>query len=313
VFIFSLLLGRYPAPGLLSPTVLTEDELGLRLLLYLRLPRLLTAFLLGVTLAGAGMTFQLIFNNPLVEPGFLGVSQGAAFGAAFAIIFLRGSPLLLQTSAMAFALLGLGLSNIIAHRLHYGGWILRLVLSGIAISALFSSGLGILKYLADPLSQLPVITFWLLGGLANITWDKLLSILPVTLSGLAIIYIYRWQLNLLSLNEEITHSLGLSPVKERRLLIVAAVLPTASLVAVSGMVGWIGLIMPHIARRLFQTDTRFSLPAAMLLGGIFTMICDDLARTLLAGEIPLGIFTSLFGALIFLLLMAFFPPHLREP
>lgn len=312
IFILSALIGRYPAPGFLSFERLADDELAQRLLFNLRLPRLLTALLLGMTLSAAGMVFQLLFSNPLVEPGFLGVSQGAAFGAAFSIVFLGGSALVTQTSASFFALAGLGLSYLLAHRLRYGGWVLRLILAGIAVSALFSAGLGLLKYLADPLTQLPEITFWLLGGLASLTWGKLLSILPIVIVSLTFIYIYRWRLNLLALNEQTAFSLGIAAGRERWLLILAAVLPTAVLISVSGMVGWVGLIIPHIARRLFRTDSRFSLPAAMLLGGIFTMLCDDLARTLLAGEIPLGILTSLFGALIFLALMTFQPVKPRS-
>jgi iron complex transport system permease protein len=303
LFVLSALLGRYPAPGFLSPVQLASDELAQRLFFNLRLPRLLTALLLGMTLSAAGMVFQLLFSNPLVEPGFLGVSQGAAFGAAFSIVFLGGAAFLTQASAIGFALAGLAFSYLLARRLRYGGWILRLVLAGIAVSALFSAGLGLLKYLADPLTQLPEITFWLLGGLASVTWAKLTGILPLVLAGLAVMYIFRWRLNLLALNEQTSFSLGLAPGRERILLIFAAVLPTAVLISISGMVGWVGLIMPHIARRLFRTDTRYSLPAAMLLGGTFTMLCDNLARTLLAGEIPLGILTALFGALIFLLLM----------
>ncbi len=299
----SLLLGRYPAPGLISWSQLTSDNLAARLVFGLRLPRLLTALLLGVTLSAAGMVFQLLFTNPLVEPGFLGVSQGAAFGAAFAILFLGHSMIVLQSSATFFALAGLGFSYLLARRLRYGGWILRLVLAGIAVSALFSAGLGLLKYLADPLSQLPEITYWLLGGLAGITWTRFLSVLPVVLPGLAIIYLYRWRLNLLALNDETSFALGATPGRERLLLILAAVLPTAALISITGIIGWVGLIMPHIARRLFAADTRFGMPATMLLGGLFTLLCDDLARTLLSGEIPLGILTSLFGALIFLGLM----------
>jgi iron complex transport system permease protein len=303
-FLLSAFFGRYPAPGFLSLDRLATDELAQRLLFNLRLPRLVTALLLGMTLSAAGMVFQLLFSNPLVEPGFLGVSQGAAFGAAFAIVFLGGAAIVTQTSAALFALAGLGISYLLAHRLRYGGWVLRLVLAGIAVSALFSAGLGLLKYLADPLTQLPEITFWLLGGLASLTWSKLLSILPLVLIGLTVMFLFRWRLNILALDEQTAFSLGVPAGRERLLLIFAAVLPTAALISVSGMVGWVGLIMPHIARRAFRADARFSLPAAMLLGGIFTMLCDDLARTLLAGEIPLGILTSLFGAIIFLFLMA---------
>jgi iron complex transport system permease protein len=312
IFLLSAIVGRYPAPGFLSPARLADDELAQRLLLNLRLPRLLTALLLGMTLSAAGLVFQMLFSNPLVEPGFLGVSQGAAFGAALSIVFLGGAALITQASAALFALLGLGLSYLLAHRLRYGGWILRLVLAGIAVSALFSAGLGLLKYAADPLTQLPEITFWLLGGLASLTWEKLFSVLPIVLAALVVIYLYRWRLNLLSLDEQTSFSLGVAPGRERGLLILAAVLPTAALISVSGMVGWVGLIIPHIARRLFRADARFSLPASILLGGIFTMLCDDLARTLLAGELPLGILTSLFGALIFLALMTFQQARFRQ-
>lgn len=303
IFLFSLLLGRYPSAGLITWQQLADDELAQRLVLNLRLPRLLVALLLGVSLSAAGMVFQLLFSNPLVEPGFLGVSQGAAFGAAFCIIFLGGSAAAVQGLAALSALAGLGLSYLLARHIRYGGWVLRFVLAGIAISALFSAGLGMLKYLADPLRQLPEITFWLLGGLANVTWARLLSILPAILVGLPVVVLFRWRLNLLALNESTAFSLGAAPGRERLLLIVAAVLPTAVLISIAGMVGWVGLLIPHIARRLFGADARYALPAAMLLGGSFVLVCDDLARTLLAGEIPLGILTSLFGALIFIGLM----------
>ncbi len=299
----SLFFGRYPTLGFLTPDHLAGDQLGQKLVWNLRLPRLLTAMLLGMSLAAAGEVFQMLFGNPLVEPGFLGVSQGAAFGAAFSIIFLNNSTWLVQSSAALFAFVGLGASYILARYVRFGGWVLRLILAGIAVSALFSSGLGILKYLADPLSQLPEITFWLLGGLYSITWSQLKSILPVTVIGLYILYRMRWRLNLLSLEDETAFSLGLAPGRERALLLVAATAATAAVISVSGMVGWVGLIIPHISRRLFGANARMALPASMLIGAIFTMLCDNLARTLLAGEIPLGIFTSLIGAAIFILLM----------
>jgi iron complex transport system permease protein len=303
ILILSMFIGRYPSLNTFNPSTLMKDELALRLLFNLRLPRLLTAALLGMTLSAAGFIFQMIFSNPLVEPGFLGVSQGAAFGAAFAIIFLGHSAWLVQGTSTFFALLGLALSYLLARRIRLGGWILRLVLTGIAVSAMFSSGLGILKYMADPLSQLPEITFWLLGGLWSITWARLLSITPAVLLGLIIAYRMRWRLNLLSLNDETAFSLGAQPVRERALLLGGAVLGTAAVISVAGMIGWVGLIIPHISRRLFGADARFALPATILTGGIFTVICDDLARTLLPGEIPLGILTSLIGAAFFVGLM----------
>ncbi len=282
---------------------LSSDALAQRLVWNLRLPRILTAVLLGMSLAAAGSIFQMLFGNPLVEPGFLGVSQGAAFGASFCIVFLGSAAWLVQGFSAIFAVLGLAASYLLARRVRYGGWVLRLVLSGIAVSALFSAGVGVLKYIADPLSQLPEITFWLLGGLASLNWLKLVVILPAVLFGLALALAMRWRLNLLSLGDATAFSLGVSVQRERLLLLAAAVLPTAAVISVAGMVGWVGLIMPHIARRLFGADARHSLPGAMLLGGIFCLLCDNLARTLLAGEIPLGILTSLLGAAIFILLM----------
>ena len=303
VFVFSVFVGRYPAPGWISLDRLANDELAQRLVLNLRLPRLLTGMLLGMSLSAAGAIFQMIFGNPLVEPGFLGVSQGASFGAAFCIVFLASSAWAVQIAAALFAFLGLGLSYLLARRVRYGGWVLRLVLAGIAVSALFSSGLGVLKYIADPLSQLPEITFWLLGGLWSITWRQFLTILPAVAVGLLVAYRMRWRLNLLSLSDETAFSLGATPGRERTLVLVAAVLATSAVISVAGMVVWVGLIMPHIARRLFGADSRYTLPASMLIGAVFTLLCDDLGRTLLPGEIPLGILTSFIGAAVFIFLM----------
>jgi iron complex transport system permease protein len=299
----SIFLGRYPRPGFITPSQMQDDLLAQRLVFNLRIPRVLTALLLGASLAAAGGVFQMIFSNPLVDPGFLGVSQGASFGAALAIIFLGGSLWIIEGTAALFACLALALSYFLARRVKYGGWVLRLVLAGIAVSALFSSGLGVLKYMADPLSQLQEITFWLLGGLSSITWKQFLFILPVVLVSLFVIYGMRWRLNLLSLNDETAFSLGIAPGRERALLLIVSVAATAAVTAVAGMVGWVGLIMPHITRRIFGADARFMIPASMLIGATFSILCDDLARTLLAGEIPLGIITSLLGASIFIYLM----------
>lgn len=301
---FSLLVGRYPTPYWMSPDLLWQDELAQRLVLSLRLPRILAAFLLGMALSAAGMVLQMLFRNPLVSPGFLGVSQGAAFGAAWAIIFLNHNPLLVEGSATLFAFIGLAASYFLARRIRFGDWALRLVLAGIAIAALFSSGLGVLKYLADPLRELPDIVFWLLGGLWGVTWPELLRILPVTVIGLVVLYLMRWRLNLLSLRDETAFSLGAALAKERAVLLVAAVAITAAVVSVAGIVSWVGLIVPHLARRLVGVDAQRALPAAMLIGGVFALLCDNLARTMLAGEIPLGILTSLLGAFLFIGLLA---------
>lgn len=308
----SVLLGRYPTPYWMSPTSLVQDPLAQSLVLNLRLPRLLTACLLGATLAGAGTVLQMIFRNPLVEPGFLGVSQGAAFGAALAIVLAGSSTLLVQASAAFFAILGLAFAYLLARHTHFGGWILRLVLAGIAVSALFAAGVGALKYLADPLTQLPEIVFWTMGGLWGITWAQVLRTLPVVLPCLVVLCLLRWRLNLLTLDDATAFSLGVVPGRERSIVLFAAVTATAMVVSVAGVVGWIGLIVPHLARRWFGADTQRALPTAMLLGGIFSLVCDNLARTALPGEIPLGILTSLFGSLLFVLLMLGSNPWLRR-
>lgn len=308
----SVFIGRFPAPGWMPPGRLAEDPLARQLVLNLRLPRICAALLLGAALSGAGAALQMLFRNPLVEPGFLGVSQGAAFGAGVAILFLGGSNLALQGCAAGCACLGLMLSYLLAHHFRFGGWILRLVLAGIAVSALFSSGLGLLKCLADPLRQLPELTFWLMGGLWAAGWHDVIRILPVTVPALLILWLMRWRLSLLALGDETAFSLGVSTGRERALVLVAAVAAVAAVVSVAGIVGWIGLLVPHAARRLVGTDARRSLPASMLLGGLFALLCDDLARTMTAGEIPLGIFTSLFGATLFLVFMIRRPPEAQS-
>jgi iron complex transport system permease protein len=303
ILLVSIFIGRYPAPPGMSPRLLFTDPLARQLVLRLRLPRLLTALLLGMVLAASGSVLQMIFRNPLVEPGFLGVSQGAAFGAAVSILWLNGHPLVIELSATFFGLLALAATYMISMRIRYGGWVLRLILSGVAVSALFSAGVGVLKFVADPLTELPELTFWLLGGLYTVTWRDFLFVMPFALAGISVIFAMRWRVNLLSLNDETAFSLGASLGRERVILLLFTVSATAALTAISGIIGWIGLIIPHIARRIFGASAEKSLPAAMLLGGIFSVIADDLARTLLPGEIPLGILSSAIGAILFIYLM----------
>jgi iron complex transport system permease protein len=195
--------------------------------------------------------------------------------------------------------------------MRYGGWVLRLILSGIAISALFSAGVGLLKYLADPLTELPEITFWLLGGLFNVTWRELLFLFPPVLIGSIIVLALRWRLNLLTLSDETAFSLGTQLGRERAVMIFGAVIAVAAVTAVGGIIAWVGLIVPHLGRRMFGADAQFTLPAAMLIGAYYVLICDNVARSLLPGEIPLGILTAFFGALIFAGLMTRSPLRRR--
>lgn len=303
----SLLLGRYPEPGFINIQSIKTDPIAQNIILNLRLPRIITAIILGSTLALTGLVFQTILGNPLVEAGFLGISQGAAFGAALMIILNVKFPMAITLSAATFSLTALGLTWYLAKAIRFGGWIIRLILAGIIVSAVFSSGLGILKYLADPRSQLQEITFWMMGGLSGIGWAELKYMIPFTIPTLFLIYLLRWRLNLLSMGDRTAHSLGISPVLEKNFFLLIAVLATAAVVSYCGIIAWIGLIIPHIARRLSGSDTSRSVPTAILTGSIFALICDNTARTVSTGEIPLGILTSLSGALIFTLLMIFSP------
>src|SRR5512137_1113720 len=292
----SALAGRYPVPGFTSPLAFVRDPLALRLLLGVRLPRIAAGVLLGASLAGAGAVFQMIFANPLVEPGFLGVSQGAAFGAALGIVAFHSGPAGVQALALAGGVAGLAASYLTARSFRYGGWVLRLVLAGIAVSALLSAGVGALKLAADPLGELPELTFWLLGGLWRASWRDVLAVLPAIAAGLAAMLVLRGRIDVLSLDDRVAHSLGAAASRERLLLLLAATLATSAAVSVSGLVGWIGLMAPHAARRLFGASSPRSLPASVVLGAAAVLACDTLARTLLPAEIPLGIVTAVVGA-----------------
>jgi len=299
----SVLMGRYPGPALTPLSVIQNDALARDLILHIRVPRVAAAFLLGAALSAAGAVFQTVFRNPLVDAGFLGVSQGAAFGASAAIVLAAGNPWAVQGGAALFAFLGLGLSYALATRIRVGDEILRLVLAGIVVGAFYAAGTGVMKYVADPQKQLPDITYWMLGGLWGITARDVLDTLPVTLLGLGYMTATRWRLNLLSMRDETAFSMGAAPGRERLAVLIAAVAVTAVGVAKAGQVAWVGLIVPHICRRIVGSEMRTLLPASLLLGGLFVLVCDDLARTFLSGEIPLGILTSLAGTALFLVLL----------
>jgi iron complex transport system permease protein len=303
VFAISLLAGRYPQAGIMELTQLRHDVMAQTIVYKVRLPRALMAVFLGMSLAAAGTVMQMIFGNPLVDPGFLGVAQGAAFGAGLSIVFMGNSRLWVQLSAAFFACLGLAASYLLASKIRYGSWVLRLILAGICVSAIFTSMLGAIKYLADPTSQLAELTFWLLGGLSAITWQEVYYVVPVTLCCLCLLLLFRWRLNILALKDYTAFSLGISASFERMLVLVLAVVATAAVTAVSGLIAWVGLIMPHLARRIFGADARFALPGSMLLGAIIVLLADGLGRVMLPIEIPLGIITSFFGAIFFIVLM----------
>ena len=300
----SLFIGRYPKPFFTPIRLLWEDELAKSLILNIRLPRILAAVLLGTSMAVAGYVFQTAFSNPIADGGVLGVNQAAGFGAALAIITGGYTFLTVQISALFFGILSIVLVFFLSKIIKTESAILNQIFAGIAISAIFSSGIGILKYLADPLQELPNIVFWLLGDLSSITWERIVPVVPQICIGLLIIWIYRWRINALALDDDVAFSLGAGGKGETYFILFIAVLLTASVISYSGLVGWIGLIIPNITRSLLGSNGYKSLPSTMIIGAGYCVICDTFARSLIAGEIPLGIFTALFGALLMIILVS---------
>jgi iron complex transport system permease protein len=268
-----------------------------------RLPRVAAAALVGAALAGAGTAYQTLFRNPLVSPDILGVSSGAGFGAVLGI--LLSLPVVgIQALAFAFGIAVVALVYLIAAALHGHDRTLVLVLSGVVVGALAGACISLVKILADPYDQLPAITFWLLGSLAGVKLADLAIVTPLVLIGLVPLILLRWRIGVLSLGDDEARSLGVDVTLMRLLVIVAATLMTASVVAISGVIGWIGLMIPHIARMLVGPNFARLLPAAMLLGASFLLLVDMLARTLARVETPLGILTAVLGAPFFLWLLA---------
>ncbi len=298
-----LSVGRYPHPGFAAPWQLMNEELGRTLLLHLRLPRVVAGAYLGLALGAGGAVLQMLFANPLVEPGLVGVSQGSAFGAALALVLVGSATWAVQLLATLGGFAGLMGAYTAAKQIRFGGWVLRLVLAGIAVSALFSAGVGVVKLSADPLTELPALTFWLLGGLWAVSWTEVTVVSAVMVPSLLLLLAMRWRLNVLSLPQRVAFSLGVAAGRERFVVLVATTAAVSSVVAVSGIVAWVGLLVPHVARRLVPADLRYSLPASMMLGAILVEGCDAIARTVLPGELPLGVVTSFVGAALFLYLL----------
>lgn len=268
----------------------------------IRFPRTLAAIMIGGGLAIAGAAYQGMFRNPLVSPDILGVSAGAGVGAVIGI-FLGQSLIYIQLAAFIGGLLTVTLVCLIARMARQHDPILSLVLVGVAISALCGSAISLMKILADPYTQLPSITFWLLGGLSSITQSDLLSASPIMLIGIIPLLLLRWRMNLLSLSDEEAKSLGINVSLIRGIFIVSATLITASAVSIAGIIGWIGLIVPHITRMIVGANFRYQLPVSMMIGAIMLLITDTLARSIASIELPLGILTSAVGAPFFLAIL----------
>lgn len=311
LFLLSLTLGRYQLGPfgvvrvLLSPlfTDLANDipEVAQRLILRVRLPRILAALLVGASYGATGTALQAIFKNPLVDSNILGVTTGAGFGAALALLWM-GSQWQVQISAFVFGLVAVSLA-FLGSRLYKTTPLLVLTLMGILVGSLFSSLTSLLKYVADPLDTLPSITFWLLGSLTSITWGRMLPLMIFTIGGLVFLWLIRWRLNILSLGDDEAKSLGVDPTRMKIVIIVCTTLMTAAAVSVSGVIGWVGLVIPHAGRLIIGPDHKHLLPVTIGLGASFLILVDDVARTLLPGEIPLGVLTGLIGVPILMVLL----------
>ena len=309
LFFASFLIGRYPISPLdvintiLCPIFpqLEVSSTITTIVFEIRLPRIIAALVVGAALAMAGAAFQSIFKNPLVSSDLLGVSNGAGFGAALAII-LSGSNVVVQIFAFIFGLISVSVTYLIS-RAYKAGGILILVLSGVAISAFFNSLISAIKFVADPDDKLPEIVYWLMGSLASVTMDKLVMILIPIIIGFAILLLLRWHMNLLAMGDEEAQSLGLNPSRVRLLIIAGCTLLTSAAVSVSGVIGWIGLVIPHMTRMIVGPDNRILIPASLSLGASFLLLIDNISRAVISIEIPIGILTAIIGVPIFLYLL----------
>lgn len=306
----SLMLGRYPitpieACGMLAHLVFPIEPFWTpqqeTLFFQVRLPRIMLAIMVGCCLATAGAAYQGTFQNPLVSPDILGASQGAAFGAACAILAGFAS---FGISATAFAFsLGAVLLVLLVGTRARGNHLLVVVLAGVMVSSLFSAGVSFTKLIADPTDQLAAITYWLMGSLTGARWNDIsLAAVPMTV-GLAVLFALRWRINVLTMGDDEASTMGVNARRVRLIVILAATLVTAASVAVSGMIGWVGLVIPHFSRMIIGCDYRKLLPASMLMGASFLLIVDDVARLVATSEIPIGILTAFVGAPFFLYLI----------
>jgi iron complex transport system permease protein len=310
VAFLSLFFGRYEVdPGqavailtsLVWPVEHSWDANAQSVILQIRLPRILLAGFVGAGLAISGAAFQGIFRNPLVSPDILGVTSGAGFGAALGIL-VSGNPLVVQGLALLFGLLSVLLTYMLS-RVYKTTPTLMLVLAGMVVGSIFSSLISLAKYLADPAEKLPAITFWLMGSVSSASMQKVATSVPIILVGVLGLLLVRWRINVLALGDEEARSLGVKTESFKGYVILFATLITAAAVSVSGVIGWVGLVIPHLGRMMVGPDHRRLLPVCLVLGSVYMLLIDDIARSIIASEIPLGILTSIVGAPFFAYLL----------
>jgi iron complex transport system permease protein len=278
------------------------DEMARTVVMDIRLPRVLLALLSGAGLSVAGAAFQGIFSNPMATPDTLGVASGASFGAALAIL-LGMDMMLIQGMAVVWGVAAVVLAMVFIVRPGGHAPTIMLILAGMVVGAMFSALLSLVKYGADPQDILPAITFWLMGSLTGTTFTRLLAGAPLILAGMAVIFGIRWRLNAMSLHEDEAKSLGVNVKRVRALTIASATLITASVIAMCGQIGWVGLLVPHVARMAFGSDNRRIVPASIGFGSLFMLVTDTVARSISAAEIPVSILTAAIGAPFFIILL----------
>jgi iron complex transport system permease protein len=303
VILVSLIIGPSDSvsPGAIFREFLNDGgNQGLirSVILDVRLPRILLTFLVGGSLAVSGCSLQAIFRNPLTDSYILGLSSGSAFGAALAIALAF---LPVQLSAFVFGLLAVGLSYFMALK-NKNVTIVSLILAGIIVSGIFTALLTVVQFFSDPF-KLQSIVHWTMGNLHNASWEKLQSsIIPMTI-GLVVMFVFRWRLNVLALGDDEAKTVGINPDKDKLIILIAAALASSSAVAVAGIIGLYGLVLPHMVRMATGPDNRQLIPVNFLFGGTFLLIIDDFSRTFSGFEIPIGVFTMLIGAPVFIYLM----------
>ncbi|NGM83876.1 iron ABC transporter permease [Paenibacillus sp. 7124] len=305
IFALSLTMGKYDIGAgeafrilfhPLIPAKQTWTPLAGNMVLQVRLPRIAAAMLVGAGLAVSGAVFQGIFRNPLASPYTLGVSNGAGFGAALAILLVNHT-FAIQGFALIFSLAAVGLTFLFSLRGRNSK--VTMVLGGIIVGSLFSALVSLIKFIADPFEKLPTIVFWLMGSLSAVNRTLLLASLPLFALSIAVIWLYRWRLNVLSLGDEEAKSYGVEVRRDRAVIIVCCSILTAAAVSISGIVGWVGLVIPHLGRMLVGPDFRKLIPACICLGSSYLLLIDDLCRSLTAVEIPLGVVTAIVGTPLF--------------
>jgi iron complex transport system permease protein len=311
LFFVSLSIGRYDISPVTAGNILISQFFSLPMnwtdvqetvLVQIRLPRVIAVMLVGAGLAASGSAFQGLFRNPLVSSDILGVAAGAGFGAALGIL-ISGDPVIIQILAFIWGIIAViiawGLSMV-----YKAGSSLILVLAGIIVGSFFSAMISLTKYVADPYQKLPAIVFWLMGSMSSTNWKDVYTVSIPIIGGIIILILLRWRITILACGEEEAQSLGIDTTRMAQIIIIVCTVITASGVCISGIIGWVGLVIPHLGRMIVGPDFRRLLPVSIILGASYLLVIDDLARSLTTQEIPLGILTSVIGVPFFAYLLS---------